>query len=221
VKKLIDKVKKKLSELMQEGDDSNKEKKIVIIDSDSLGVGEPPKEPDLRTIGLFGDVSEEKVAELIQGLLYLNEINILETDQEKKKPIEFYVSTYGGNADDMFALYDVMNYVKKETDIQTIGLGKVMSAGVLVLAAGTQGQRKIGQNCRVMIHNVMGGTAGSLPNLANELSAIEQLQEDYVNALVDNTKMTKKQLRKMLNEKVNVYLSAEEALELGIADIIV
>ena len=206
---------------MQEGDDSNKEKKIVIIDPDSLGVGEPPKEPDLRTIGLFGDVSEEKVAELIQGLLYLNEINILETDQEKKKPIEFYVSTYGGNADDMFALYDVMEYVKKETHIQTIGLGKVMSAGVLLLAAGTQGERRIGKNCRVMIHNVMGGTTGSLPNLANELSAIEQLQEDYVNALVDNTKMTKKQLRKMLNEKVNVYLSAEEALELGIADIIV
>jgi ATP-dependent Clp endopeptidase proteolytic subunit ClpP len=166
-------------------------------------------------------VSEEKVAELIQGLLYLNEINVLETEEEKKRVIEFYISTYGGNADDMFALYDVMNYVKKETDIQTIGLGKVMSAGVLILAAGTQGHRKIGKNCRVMIHNVMGGTAGSLPNLANELSAIEQLQEDYVNALVDNTKMTKKQLRKMLNEKVNVYLSAEEALELGIADIIV
>ena len=221
MKKLIDKVKKKLSELIQEDDKSSKEKKIVIIDTDSFDPGEPPKEPDLRTIGLFGDVSEEKVAELIQGLLYLNEINILEKEEDKKRAIEFYVSTYGGNADDMFALYDVMNYVKKETDIQTIGLGKVMSAGVLILAAGTQGQRKIGQNCRVMIHNVMGGTAGSLPNLANELSAIEQLQEDYVNALVDNTKMTKKQLRKMLNEKVNVYLSAEEALELGIADIIV
>ncbi len=218
---MIDKVKKKLSELIQEDDKSSKEKKIVIIDTDSFDPGEPPKEPDLRTIGLFGDVSEEKVAELIQGLLYLNEINILEKEEDKKRAIEFYVSTYGGNADDMFALYDVMNYVKKETDIQTIGLGKVMSAGVLILAAGTQGQRKIGQNCRVMIHNVMGGTAGSLPNLANELSAIEQLQEDYVNALVDNTKMTKKQLRKMLNEKVNVYLSAEEALELGIADIIV
>ena len=221
MKKLIDKVKKKLSELIQEDENSKKDKKIVIIDTDSLGAVEPPKEPDLRTIGLFGDVQEEKVAELIQGLLYLNEINILETDQEKKKPIEFYVSTYGGNADDMFALYDVMEYVKKETHIQTIGLGKVMSAGVLLLAAGTQGERRIGKNCRVMIHNVMGGTAGSLPNLANELSAIEQLQEDYVNALVDNTKMTKKQLRKMLNEKVNVYLSAEEALELGIADIIV
>ncbi len=217
---MIDKVKKKLSELIQDDGEKTK-KKIVIIDADSMGDEDLPPEPDLRTIGLFGDVSEERVAELIQALLFLNELNILEPKEEKRKPIEFYISTYGGNADDMFALYDVMNFVKKNSTIQTIGLGKVMSAGVLLLAAGTNGERRIGQNCRVMIHNVMGGTAGSLPNLANELSAIEQLQEDYVNALVENTKMTKKQLRKMLNEKVNVYLSAEEALELGIADIIV
>ena len=217
---MIDKVKKKLSELIQDDGEKTK-KKIVIIDADSMGDEDLPPEPDLRTIGLFGDVSEERVAELIQALLFLNELNILEPKEEKRKPIEFYISTYGGNADDMFALYDVMNFVKKNSTIQTIGLGKVMSAGVLLLAAGTNGERRIGQNCRVMIHNVMGGTAGSLPNLANELSAIEQLQEDYVNALVENTKMTKKQLRKMLNEKVNVYLSAEEALDLGIADIIV
>ncbi len=217
---MINKVKKKLSELMEDNKDSD-EKKIVIIDPDDLMGPAPPPEPDMRTIGLFGDVCEEKIAELTQALLYLNELNVLQEDEETKKPVEFYISTYGGNADDMFALYDVMNFIKKQTVIQTIGLGKVMSAGVLLLAAGTSGERRIGQNCRVMIHNVMGGTAGSLPNLANELSAIEQLQEDYVNALVDNTKMTKKQLRKMLNEKVNVYLSAEEALELGIADIIV
>ena len=217
---MIDKVKKKLSELIQDDGEKTK-KKIVIIDADSMGDEDLPPEPDLRTIGLFGDVSEERVAELIQALLFLNELNILEPKEEKRKPIEFYISTYGGNADDMFALYDVMNFVKKNSTIQTIGLGKVMSAGVLLLAAGTNGERRIGQNCRVMIHNVMGGTAGSLPNLANELSAIEQLQEDYVNALVENTKMTKKQLRKMLNEKVNVYLSAEEAVKLGIADIII
>jgi len=217
---MIDKVKKKLSELIQEDNEKSK-KKIVIVEAGTLGNEEMPPDPDLRTIGLFGDVSEERVAELIQALLFLNELNVIQTKEEERKPIEFYISTYGGNADDMFALYDIMNYVKKSSSIQTIGLGKVMSAGVLLLSAGTRGERRIGQNCRVMIHNVMGGTAGSLPNLANELSAIEQLQEDYVSALVENTKMTKKQLRKMLNEKVNVYLSAEEAIELGIADIIV
>jgi ATP-dependent Clp protease protease subunit len=195
-----------------------KDDKIVLIDADALGGG---PEPDMRSIGLFSDVSDEKVAEIVQAILYLNELNKGEKDEEKKKPIDFYICTYGGSADDMFALYDIINIIKQDTEIHTIGVGKVMSAGVLLLASGTQGKRKIGKHCRVMIHNVIGGNHGSLPNLANELEAIQTLQDDYVNALVDNTKLTKKKLTKMLNEKVNVYLSAEEAVELGIADIII
>jgi ATP-dependent Clp protease protease subunit len=195
-----------------------KDDKIVLIDADALGGG---PEPVMRSIGLFSDVSDEKVAEIVQAILYLNELNKAEKDEEKKKPIDFYICTYGGSADDMFALYDIINIIKQDTEIHTIGVGKVMSAGVLLLASGTQGKRKIGKHCRVMIHNVIGGNHGSLPNLANELEAIQTLQDDYVNALVDNTKLTKKKLTKMLNEKVNVYLSAEEAVELGIADIII
>jgi ATP-dependent Clp protease protease subunit len=201
------------------GQKKNKEDKIVLIDADALGAGSA--EPDMRIVGLFSDVQEEKVAELVQAILYLNELNKAEEDEEKKKPIDFYICTYGGSADDMFALYDIINIVKQDTEIHTIGVGKVMSAGVLLLASGTQGKRKIGKHCRVMIHNVIGGNHGSLPNLTNELEAIQTLQDDYVNALVANTKLTKKKLTKMLNEKVNVYLSAEEAVELGIADIII
>ncbi len=96
-----------------------------------------------------------------------------------------------------------------------------MSAGVLLLAAGTNGTRKIGKNCRVMIHSVIGGNHGSLHNMVNEMEAIEQLQEMYCDALISETKMTRKQLKSMLERKVNVYLSAEEAVELGIADIII
>lgn len=190
--------------------------KIVLIDADALG-----NEPDMRVVGLFSDVEEEKVAELVQAILYLNELNKAEKDEAKKKPIDFYICTNGGSADDMFALYDIIDMVKRETEIHTIGVGKVMSAGVLLLAAGTRGKRKIGKHCRVMIHNVIGGNHGSLPNLTNELEAIQTLQDDYVDALVENTKLTKKTLTKMLNEKVNVYLSAEEAIEVGIADIII
>ena len=46
------------------------------------------------------------------------------------KPID-YVSTYGGSADDMASLVDIMDMVKKDCPIRTIGIGKVMSAGVL------------------------------------------------------------------------------------------
>ena len=144
-------------------------------------------------------------------------IKELEEDEEKK-PIDFYISTYGGNADDMFALYDIMKEVQKETEIHTIGMGKVMSAGVLLLAGGTPGQRKIGRNCRIMIHSVIGGNQGDLHNLVNEVEAIQELQEMYINCLTQETKMTKSQVKKMLERKVNVYLSAEQAVEYGIAD---
>ena len=217
---MIDKIKKLLTESSQD------DKQVIKISEEELmeqllGAMPQPKEPDLRTIGLFTDVAEEKVAELAHALLYLNELNLLENDEEKRRPVEFYISTYGGNADDMFALYDIMRQVKKETEIHTIGMGKVMSAGVLLLAAGTQGQRKIGKYCRVMIHSVVGGSHGSLPNLANEMEAIQQIQKDYSEALIAETNMTSKQLKELLERKVNVYLSAQEAVDLGIADIII
>ena len=112
-----------------------------------------------------------------------------------------------------------MNYAKKRCDVSTVGLGKVMSAGVLLLAAGTKGKRKIGKNCRVMIHAVSAGNVGTIHNLANELDEIKNLQEAYIDAIVENSNFTKRTLKKLMDRKVNVYLSAEEAIEYGIADI--
>ena len=194
----------------------DKEKKLLENELEKL-LASPPQ-PDLRVIGLFSDVSDDKIAELIHALIYLDEINRI-TDENR--PVEFYISTYGGSADDMFGMYDIMRVIRERTPIQTIGLGKVMSAGVLLLAAGTKGKRCIGRNCRVMVHSVIGGTQGPLHNLINEMDAIEQIQKMYSDALIAETNLTKKDLKKLLEKKVNVYLSAEEAVELGIADIIV
>jgi len=201
----------------EEGEQEGKPTRVITLDQILGGGAQAQKEPDLRVIGLYSDVSDEKIAELTQAILYLNEVNKL-SPEENRKPIEFYINTYGGSAHDMFALYDVMELVKSETEIHTIGVGKVMSAGTLLLAAGTKGKRKIARNCRVMIHNVAAGNFGILPNLANELEAIQQLQEDYITAMVENTKFTRKKLEKLLNEKVNIYLSAEEAVQYGLAD---
>ena len=179
-------------------------------------------EPEMRVIGLFSDITEDKLADLVQGFYYLNEVNLLEEEEEAhKKPIEFIISTYGGSADAMMTLYDIMRGIMNDTEIHTLGVGKVMSAGVLLLAAGTKGKRKISKNCRVMIHSVIGASHGELHNLVNEMEEIQKLQETYSNCLIKETKMTKKQLKKMLERKVNVYLTAERAVELGIADIIV
>jgi len=216
---------KKIKDLIESviAEDQKAGKKVVVLDPSETAelLGIPAAEPDMRIIGLFTEISEEKNAELIHALLYLNELNKLEAKESRKRPIEFYVSTYGGSADDMFGMYDMMRQIREETEIHTIGLGKVMSAGVLILASGTKGKRKIGKYCRVMIHSVIAGNHGSLSNLVNEMEAIQKIQEDYIEALVAETDMTKKDIKNMLERKVNVYLSAEEAVELGIADIII
>ena len=216
---MIDRIKEKVSTIFSDEETPalEEDKRVVVISAD----GGAPPEPELRVVGLYTDINEEKVAEVTQALLYLNESNKLrDIDEEETKPIHFYISTYGGNADDMFALYDIMKEVQKDTEIHTIGMGKVMSAGVLLLDGGTPGKRKIGKNCRIMLHSVSSGNHGDLHNLVNEVEAIQELQEMYINCLTQETKMTKSQLKKMLERKVNVYLSAEQAVEYGIADMV-
>jgi ATP-dependent Clp protease protease subunit len=172
--------------------------------------------PEQRSIMLVGEVNEEKAADLISALLVLSQQK--PDDQDRGEDIKIYVSTYGGSADEMFGIYDIMTYCKKFCDIETIGLGKVMSAGTLILASGTKGKRKLGKHCRVMIHSVNGGSIGELHSLENEMEQMKALQDNYIQALSSETDMTKRQIQSLINRKINVYLSASEAVEKGLAD---
>ncbi len=64
---------------------------------------------EIRTMALFGDVDEEKSLDLIVGLLSLTEFTEKEPPYD---PIKFYISTYGGSADEMFSIYDMMSILK-------------------------------------------------------------------------------------------------------------
>ena len=172
--------------------------------------------PEKRSIMFVGEVTEERAADLISALLVLSQDK--PKDAEKAEDIKLYISTYGGSAHEMFAIYDVMNFCKKHCDIETIGIGKVMSAGTLLLSAGTKGKRRLGKHCQVMIHSVNGGSIGELHSLENEMEQMKNLQDTYIQCLSSETSMTKRQIQTLINRKVNVYLSSEEAIEKGLAD---
>jgi ATP-dependent Clp protease protease subunit len=212
-KKSKDKKKTKQQEIEEESSEEET-KQVTLVDL--LGGGPEDAGPEGRSIMFVGDVTEEKAADLISALLVLAQTK--DEEDERAEDIKLYISTYGGSADEMFGIYDVMNFCKQFCDIQTIGLGKVMSAGTLLLAAGTKGKRYVGNHTRVMIHSVNGGSIGELHNLQNEMEQIAGLQESYIQAMSNETSMTKRQIQTLINRKVNVYLSSEEALEKGLAD---
>ena len=213
-KKSKDKKKTKQQEAEEEESSEEETKQVTLVDL--LGGGPEESGPEGRSIMFVGDVTEEKAADLISALLVLAQTK--DEEDERAEDIKLYISTYGGSADEMFGIYDVMNFCKQFCDIQTIGLGKVMSAGTLLLAAGTKGKRYVGNHTRVMIHSVNGGSMGELHNLQNEMEQIAGLQESYIQAMSNETSMTKRQIQTLINRKVNVYLSSEEALEKGLAD---
>ena len=183
----------------------------------------------LRGMAIYGDINEESCSEAVFGLLHLDKsrdlVNADPEDPDSElvelvRPIDFYISTHGGQATEMFSVYDTMRMIREETPIHTYGLGKVMSAGVLLLAAGSRGNRRIGRNCRVMIHGVVSGQQGHLQNLENEFEEAKLTQKLYIKALAAETDMTERYIKKLMDRQTNVYLNAEKAIELGIADII-
>lgn len=192
---------------------SVKEEEIVSEEEGEKPPSPPVLPPETRAIGIFQDITEQKSEEIVYALKIYS--------SESGDPVDFYVNSGGGVASDMFAMYDFIREVREEMEIHTHGLGKVMSAAVLLLASGTKGKRKIGKYCRVMIHSVIGGSSGALHDLKNEMKEIQAIQDMYIDALASETKLTKKKLKEMFSQNVNVYLSAEEAVKYGIADIIV
>ena len=197
----------------------------------NMGPEESAPKEKIRTIGLYGTIKEDVCSEIVYSLIVLDKTGkvVIPRDPEKPRskekieyePIEMIISSYGGSAADMFSVYDTMRDVRERCEIETMGLGKVMSAAVLLLAAGTKGKRKIGRHCRVMIHGVISGQHGHISDLENEMEEAKWTQGQYIKALAKETNMAQKYIKKLIDKKMNVYLTAQEAVDLGIADIIV
>lgn len=168
------------------------------------------EEPGVRIISLYGPVDEEMIEKTITSMMALSYMG--------DDTIQMIISTGGGLATEMFALYDVMRNIREDIEIVTLGLGKVMSAGVLLLAAGTKGKRKIGKHTRVMIHGMKTDLGGYLNDIKNDYDELRAIEKIYVDALSKETNMTKTKLRELFAERRDIFISAEEAVEYGIAD---
>ena len=160
-----------------------------------------------RRIVISGTIREDTAA------VFLEQVSALEA-YDVSKPITVYVDTYGGSVDAALSIYDAMSICA--CPIRTIGIGKIMSAGVLILAAGDKGNRFITQNARVMIHQVSGGANGTAKDIGIAVKEINRQQDVFVDILAKHTGKTKTQiLTDMGRDK---YMTSTEALNYGIID---
>ena len=183
-------------------------------------------EPKDKVLTFFGEFKSATVENAIKEIV---KINI--SDQEylkqcrqwaidngqdpspaKLTPIEFYLSTYGGACYDGLALHDVLE--SSNTPIEVICTGKIMSMGVIV-ALGAK-VRKGYRNTTFMIHQVSGVSFGMLRDMEETVAEVSRINDMLFKVIKSKTKVTEERLKQVIQQKQDWFITAEEALELGI-----
>lgn len=161
-----------------------------------------------RIVFLSSDINEHTITNVqAQFLAYA---------AKSRKPIHLIISTYGGSVDEMFSLYDLIRFLP--CPVHTVGLGKVQSAGVLLMAAGAKGRRLIGVNSSIMIHPLSCDIQGNIFELDNTVQEARRKQQHMTEALLRETKMSRAKIRSIMRAGHDSYMSSDEAIKLGIAD---
>lgn len=159
-------------------------------------------------IVFLGTAVDDYVANLIVAqLLFLEK-------EDPDKDIDFYIHSPGGTVSAGLAIYDAMQIIKP--DVATICVGQAASMGAVLLAGGAKGKRYCLQNARVMIHQVSGGTQGTVADMNVALAEANRYMDILVDILCKATGHDEQKMRKDMDR--DYFMSAQEALEYGIVD---
>ena len=160
-----------------------------------------------RIIFLGTAISDEIANLLIAQLLFLE-------SEDPDKDINFYINSPGGVVTAGLAVYDTMQYIKP--DIATVCIGQAASMGALLLAAGTGKKRYALPNCRIMIHQPMGGFQGQASDIEIQAKEILRMKEALNSILKEHTGKDLDQIRRDTDR--DYFMSGREAQEYGIVD---
>ena len=148
---------------------------------------------------------------------YFREQVILKAEADHRMPIVVYIDSYGGNVDGLAKMVATINEIPNQ--VITVCMGKAMSAGAILLSCGDY--RFCDPFSRVMIHNVGGAAMGDLVDQKASVQEGERLNERFNGMLAKNMGKTYDELLKLFlsaPDNRNLYLSPEEAKNLGIVD---
>lgn len=155
-----------------------------------------------------GDINEETIGKAIRWIIYEN--------LKGEHPLTLYINSDGGNLPDAFALIDVMRMSK--SPVRTIGIGSICSSGFLIFAAGTKGHRLIGNNTTIMCHQFSESTEGKYHDLQTKIKENKRMNDRMISLLTECSVLSEREVKTKLLPPSDVWLSAEEIVELGIAD---
>ena len=136
----------------------------------------------------------------------------------KKKYLTLIINSPGGDVNACFALIDTIK--GSAIPVRTVGLGFIGSCGLLMFIAGEKGHRVLTPNTSILSHQYSWGSGGKEHELFSITREFELTSKRMVDHYKKCTGLNEKKIRKNLLPPSDVWLGADEALELGICDVI-
>jgi len=173
-----------------------------------------------RVVMLNGPVEDVMANLIVSQLLYL--------ESEGDQDITMYINSPGGLVTAGLAVYNTMQYIKP--DVATVVIGQAASMGSFLAQAGAAGKRAVLPESRTMIHRVSSGTRGTQGTVYEQELQFEDARRAFEESQRLNDRLTELYVKhnskdKTLEEmrsimKHDTFLTAQEAIDMGVADVI-
>lgn len=136
-------------------------------------------------------------------------------EPEKRKPIRIFINSDGGSVDAVMHVIDTI--LLSKTPVITIGLGRVYSAGGLLLMAGSK--RYIFEHTSCLIHDGSSGAFGNIGKVLDNLEFTKELEKRLKTYILNRTKIDEETYD--ANYRRDWFMFSDEMIALGIADEVV
>ena len=162
-----------------------------------------------QNIYLYGAIDDNVAAYVMGGISFYNEI-ALEGDTQ---PINIIINSPGGKVTAGNAIIDQMNLSK--LPVNTVVLGEAASMAAVIASCGKK--RFIGENARMMIHDVSAGAFGGIEDIKNATNEINRMSDQMLNMLAKNTMKPISVLKEDVYKK-DLFMDATESVRYGLVD---
>jgi ATP-dependent Clp protease protease subunit len=161
---------------------------------------------------LMDEVSLQSVKPLIEWILESN------FQEERPELLNLLICSPGGDLNAAFAVIDTIR--GSAIPIRTIGLGQIASAGLLIFAAGTKGQRILTPNTSILSHQYSWGAFGKEHELFATVREFDLTTKRMIAHYKKCTGLPEAKIRETLLPPQDIWLSAEESKKLGLCDMV-
>ena len=181
--------------------------------SDNICNVEDQIEFNLYTNGihyLTGEINQFNTTPLIQWIISEN------TNPTPKEYLTLYINSIGGDLYDSFAVIDMMKSSK--IPIRTIGLGSLMSAAFMIFVSGERGGRTLAKNTSIMCHQFSTSYEGKEHDIKASERETRFVKQKMLDIIKNSTDMDERTIKRKLLPPSDVWLSAQDCIDLGVAD---